>query len=183
MEEKFTPILENGEEVIEVFRPNKVKMIISAIAMSLFIAMFLAIGLVATYFGDDEAAKELGTTLVIVGCSVFAGILILSIVLSILYSQKTYYACTNKRLIIRTGIIGTDYKCLDLSMIGAVNVKVGIIDKMIKDTGTICFGSTSSPLNSQDSSNAFKFNSIENPYENYKKIKEYIEKARKTKEA
>ena len=48
------------------------------------------------------------------------------------------------------------------------------IDKIVhKETGSLRCGSMSSPINGQSS--AFIFSHIENPYENYKKIKEYLE--------
>ena len=59
-------------------------------------------------------------------------------------------------------------------MIGAIDVYVSLFDKIVhKDTGSLRFGSMSSPINGQSS--AFIFSHIEKPYENYKKIKEYIE--------
>ena len=92
--------------------------------------------------------------------------------------KKTFYAYTNKRVIMRTGVIGVDYKSLDIKMIGAIDVYVSFFDKLVhKDTGSLRSGSMSSPINGQAS--AFIFSHIEKPYENYKKIKEFIEEQKK----
>lgn len=41
------------------------------------------------------------------------------------------YAFTNKRIIVKSGIIGIDFKNIYYSQINSVNLKVGIIDKML----------------------------------------------------
>ena len=51
-------------------------------------------------------------------------------------ASKSYknleYAFTNKRIIIKSGIIGIDFKNIYYSEIESVNLKVGLIDKMLK---------------------------------------------------
>ena len=42
------------------------------------------------------------------------------------------YAITDKRVIIRSGVIGIDFKFINYTEIDSINVKVGIIDKIFK---------------------------------------------------
>ena len=42
------------------------------------------------------------------------------------------YAFTNKRIIVKSGIIGIDFKNIYYSEISSVNLKVGIIDRIMK---------------------------------------------------
>lgn len=42
------------------------------------------------------------------------------------------YAFTNKRIVIKSGIIGIDFKTVYYSQIQSVNLKVGLVDKMLK---------------------------------------------------
>ena len=42
------------------------------------------------------------------------------------------YAITDKRIIIRSGVIGIDFKFINYTEIDSVNVKVGIIDRIFK---------------------------------------------------
>lgn len=42
------------------------------------------------------------------------------------------YAFTNKRIIVKSGIIGIDFKSIYYSEIDSVNLKVGIIDRILK---------------------------------------------------
>jgi uncharacterized membrane protein YdbT with pleckstrin-like domain len=98
-----------------------------------------------------------------------------------IYYKNIYYAYSNKRIIIRSGIFGVDFKSLDMSMIGAVNVYVSLIDKIVrKNTGSISFGSTASPIGyAQSSGAAYKFNHIAMPYETCKEIKSFIDEYKK----
>ena len=67
-----------------------------------------------------------------------------------------------------------------MSMIGAVNVYVSLIDKILKkDTGSIMFGSTASPIGYQSAGSIYKFNHIKMPYETCKEVKSYIDDYKK----
>lgn len=55
---------------------------------------------------------------------------------------NTFYAITNKRVIIQSGIIGTDFQIIDFDKINNMQVKVGIIDKLFgNNSGTISIDS------------------------------------------
>lgn len=78
--------------------------------------------------------------------------------------KNLYYAYTNKRLIIRSGMIGVSYRTLDYKEITSTSVNVGILDKGGK-TGSISFkGHTAS----------ISFNYVEKPYDLMKEIKAYM---------
>ena len=64
------------------------------------------------------------------------------------------YAVTDKRIIIRSGIIGIDFKFVNYTEIDSVNIKVGIIDRIFK-VGDIYINS---------SVNAAVLWDVENPY-------------------
>ena len=42
------------------------------------------------------------------------------------------YAITDKRIIIRSGVVGIDFKFLNYTEIDSINIKVGLIDKIFK---------------------------------------------------
>ena len=74
------------------------------------------------------------------------------------------YAYTNKRLIVRSGMIGVDYRTLDYKDISTSSVDVGLLDKGGK-TGTIFFKSPSA---------AISLRYVEKPYDLMREIKEYM---------
>jgi len=101
------------------------------------------------------------------------------------YYNKRAYAVTDRRILVRGGIVGTDYKSLKISAINATTARVGLMDKIAKqNTGTIEFGSPATPLGVTNTSgvrvNPFIFGRIINPYEELREIEEHIDTVQKT---
>jgi len=172
MEKVFSQILDKDEKVVEVLKPNKVKYFVKNILLAVLCVIIMVVP-----FCLGEAPDSIDIWIPITIGLIFVLIWIIFIVLNYL---KTFYAYTNKRIVIRTGIIGVDFKSLDMKMIGAIDVNVSLLDKLLrKNTGTLKYGSMSSPINNQTST--YVFAHISNPYENYKKIKECIDDCKEKK--
>lgn len=171
----FDDVIESNEKIIQGFKPNKTKIIASRCLL-----LFLCFGVITIFsILGVWLDPTISTTEAVVGTSVIGGLFVLLFVLvlwfSLLYYKNTFYVYTNKRLIIRTGIIGVDYHCLDMENIGASNVCVSFLDKILrKNTGSIKFGSNSSPIGGEGVA-SYGFMHIENPYQVYKEIKEYMQ--------
>jgi len=100
------------------------------------------------------------------------------------YYKKRFYAYSCKRVIIRGGIIGVDYKSLEFRDLTATVVKVGALDKMVKqNTGMVEFGSPGSPLgtNAAGMPNPYRYVHVEKPYDVMREIRELIEQTRNPK--
>ena len=177
MEKVFEPILDKDEKVIKVFKPHKAKMFVSvSLAWFFCWVWILLISLLGMLTSFEDNYNPVDWWIFIV---VIVAILVVCLGGNFLFFalsyKNTYYAYTNKRVIIRKGIIGVDYKSLDMDMIGVVTVNVGILDKIMhKNTGTICYGSMASPVGGQNGP-MFKFAHIVEPYETYKEIKNVID--------
>jgi len=181
MKDLFDMILEKDEVIKKVAKPVKAKLLVSCYAWVLLIwAITYACGIWMVFL------PEIGNWLI--GTIVSAGSLVLPLIVALpfflAYNKNRYYAYTNKRIIIRTGVFGIDYKGLDLKAIDAVNVYVSFFDKIVKrNTGSLKFGSKASPIISYGNvSGGYRFTHVEKPYEFYKEIKEYIDTAKKTAE-
>jgi len=178
MTEMFEMILEKDEKIIKAVRPIRAKLMVSCYAWVFFMWAMIYICGVWVVFIPDVGLDWW------VGIAISAGSLVLPLIVSIpfflAYYKNRYYAYTNKRIIIRTGVFGIDYKGLDLKAIDAVNVYVGFFDKIVKkNTGSLKFGSKASPIiNYGNVSGGYRFTHIEKPYEFYKEIKEYIDTAK-----
>ena len=171
----FDLILDKDEQIIETFKPHKGKLFFKSVLLSTIWIIFVLLYPIALF----SLMENILLVLILVGVYVVAEAICL--LLTKMCYDKTFYAYTNKRVIIRTGIIGTDFKSLDMKMIGAVDVYVSLLDKILrKNTGTLKFGSMSSPINGQV--NAYSFAHVIAPYDNYKKIKEYIEDCKNNKD-
>ncbi len=184
MENIFEPILDRDEKIVKIFKPHKGKTFLSIILGWLFCWVWLLFpvifGLITDVDGNFIGIAWWIPTLAALGVVIV--FMVLSILFASLTYKNTYYAYTNKRVIIRKGIFGVDYKSLDMSMIGAVTVNVSVLDKiMAKNTGTIAFGSMASPIGGQTGF-MFRFANITMPYETYKEIKNVIDDKKSEKE-
>jgi len=171
----FKHILDDDEKIVKAFKPNKFKLYFSNL-FGFFILLLFAIGIIVSFLVIDgnESIDSFQMALLVLG--IWAVLFILDLIILRLYYDKRIYAYTNKRMIIRNGVIGVDYKSLDIDMIGAVDVSVNVIDKIInKNTGSIKFGSMARPINPANTNEIFAFTSIENPYEVYKEIKKFMD--------
>ncbi len=173
----FQVILDDDEEVVQVLRPHKGRawfgMIVGLIVWSLFLLPF---GICMIIFHEPSSPDVEDTLGVGIGALVMWAVFsALGILGTVLWCHKTVYAWTNKRVLIRTGYIGVDYKSLDLNMVGALSVNVSVVDKILrKNTGTIAFGSMASPMTAQNASK-YHFAFVADPYRVYKEVKAYID--------
>ncbi|MCM1043682.1 MAG: PH domain-containing protein [Corallococcus sp.] len=71
---------------------------------------------------------------------------IAGIVKSVAELKNLEYAITDKRVIVRSGVVGIDFKFLNYVEIESVNVKVGIIDKIFKVGDVYINASTNSAV-------------------------------------
>lgn len=173
-QEYFSLVLDKDEQILRTYRPNRARAWFTTILASIFV--FLVIGV--TSIGcllDGETAVGIVT---LVFAAIIIGLLCLFVAL---WCNKTIYAITNKRVLIRTGYIGVDYKSLDFTLLGALTVNVSWVDKLLrKNTGSLAFGSMASPLTTSAASK-FNFLYIQNPYVTYKEIKSIIDESKSDK--
>ena len=178
----FDKILDEDEKIIKVFKPNKVKFFVSVLVTVFLALIFFVIFSFLPIFVPDEEGFVLGAIYLLIPFGFFVFAEILALVLGKIYYKNVFYAYTNKRVVIRSGIFGVDYKSLDLSMIGAVDVYVSLLDKILKkDTGTIIFGSMASPMIASRGESKYRLANIVMPYETCKEIKSYIDMIKKEK--
>lgn len=192
MKAMFELVLDRDERVVEVIKPNRKRAVtITNIMSSFFTLIFafaffipgvLALARVFTIISDtgDDETMAFGLVFTMVGVvALLAAVLI--IVFNIVHYHKTYYAITNKRIIIRSGYIGVDYNALEMKAIGNVAIYVGLLDKFVTpNTGTIRFGSNATPITSQGGNKGLgglSFAHVDDAYTTYRRIKELINNA------
>lgn len=184
----FDPILGRDETVIETFKPNKTReVILNLVGLTLGVAVFVLLPILCILLGLSGSDGSEGDSpwIVLIPCFVIFGVFFLLGAIGIIFGYKKKAFCvTNKRVIIRSGIIGTDFKTLEFDLVGGISVNVGIFDKMMKpNTGKISFASAASPvLNNGKGVSTYIFTAIENPYDAYKRIKEIYDDYKETKQ-
>lgn len=180
MEKLFERILDDDEKIEKIIRPNKCKFFFSNLVLwGLSFAVFAIMGVLGVLIPEEGMETEKIYVLIPIGIWIVSMLFVW--LMMAIYYKNLYYAYTNKRVIVRSGIFGVDFKSLDMSMIGAVNVYVSLFDKVLrKDTGSIMFGSTASPIGyGQNAGAGYRFNHIQMPYETCKEVKSKIDEYKK----
>ncbi|MCL2570264.1 MAG: PH domain-containing protein [Firmicutes bacterium] len=179
MELMFEPVLEKNEKILKIYKPNKCKFGWYVFLLS-FVSWIWLLAVPVGFLWYDGAWRGFETPFWValwITLGVLLLVVLITIFCSVLWYKNRFYAYTSKRILVRGGIIGIDYKSLEFKSLTATVVKVSLLDKLVrKNTGTIKFGSPSSPVFSMmgSHSNQYMFNHIEKPYETLKEIKELI---------
>lgn len=177
-------VLNNDEKILLTIKPNKLRMVLvngvigKILEILLAIAFFVGAALSSMFIAEnDPDLSRVGMmTLTIIAGVFFVISPLFSILVNYVRWRKALYVVTDKKIIIRTGFIGVDIHNLEMKFIGSINVSVNIDDKIMSpNTGSITFGSSSSPLLSTPDLSSFSFSYIDHPYETYKEIKELVD--------
>lgn len=174
----FQDVIDKDETFLLLEKPNKAKFywtVVLSILFAFFWTPFMFLGL----FISDEVGKDAAWITAVCLLSGFLLTLLIALPLAAVAYKKAYYAVTNKRIIIRHGIIGIDYRIMELRALGATIVKVGLLDKLLrKNTGTVRFGSPSAQISTaQGSYSNYSFSAIVKPYDVSRLIREAADKA------
>ena len=131
-------IIGDDEQVLWRGKPKKSAFIMNAVIRMLPIALiFLAfdgvfIGMIISYGEHIPMMFKVFFCVFLVFHLIPVWIWIANVVTASRRHKNTEYAFTNKRVIVRTGVIGIDFKNAYYADIDSVNLKVGIIDKIMK---------------------------------------------------
>ncbi len=129
-------MLEPGEEVLWSGKPVKTPFVVKGLVVNIFTIPFILFPV----FIFMNVPKLLLEPMVLAFFALWWGMLGLISFGNPIYSffvwKNIFYIITNKRIIVRKGLIGIDYDVLDLDHVQQVNVDVGFWDK-IYETGTL----------------------------------------------
>jgi uncharacterized membrane protein YdbT with pleckstrin-like domain len=174
MDKEILTVLEPKEEIVWQGLISR-KIIFFNLIISLLIIIvisFLIFSRVMFNYTFNNMPKIIsGTTL---GFIIIIGVIIS--VINFLFDYVKKYFVTNKRVLIRSGLIGTDFNSIYLTEVKTVNVNVGLIDKIFSvgtiniDTGKIETITNGDGHNTQSRTQTAydKLLSVDNPYEAYK---------------
>jgi hypothetical protein len=167
---EFDSVIDDDEEVIWTARPKLLPYIITGLGLGVGAVIFVGI-----YYGVTMNVKnEDGTT---GNFSWFFAALPLGFFLYEFFKKlfsysNTRYAYTNKRVMMRTGFIGTDFKSIDYDKISDMEVTVNFIERIF-DVGTIKFFSGRTETNDGTTTKLYDhWEAIPNPYEVFKRVKQ-----------
>ncbi|NLN50544.1 MAG: hypothetical protein GX149_02850 [Acholeplasmataceae bacterium] len=174
MQNEFSKILDDNETIIAAFKPNKFKFYFLNIFFFTTGWIFIFLIFLLIYLFPEDFSDQMPAFVFLILLGIFLVAAAIDCIFLMMTYNKRFYAYSNKRIIIKSGLIGVDYKSLDHKMIGAIDVRVDLSDKIVRrNTGSLRFGSQASPLAPQGA--LFRFSGIEDPYVVYRSIKKYID--------
>ena len=135
MDQEINRIIEDKEKIKWQGVINRNAMIFtlvfSLVIIAIIAGIFLALG---TFDYTSNGVAKQGNGLLIGIAILVLGLAVIS--WNYFLAMVTEYAVTNKRVIVKSGIIGTDFKSIYFDQIQEVLVDVGLIGKLFK-VGTI----------------------------------------------
>ncbi len=175
MTPEIMTVLEPREKIVWQDVINRKVMV-----FNLAIFLIVVVGL-SFFFFSQEAISYTSNNIPkgIAGTTVGLIILVVGLIISLISFLSNYvkiYVITDKRVLIKSGLIGTDFNSIYFTEVKTANVNVGLIDKIFSvgtiniDTGKIETVVSGSGDNRQSRTQTVysKLLHINNPYEVYK---------------
>lgn len=166
---KFEGVRDNDEEIFWSGRPNFTVFLLTGIPFFIFGLIWLIGGYFFSIQGKLSNDDLFGIVFYLTFfLPPFCFGVFYMIYLVLLVYNNVFYAITNKRLMIRSGIFGTDFKAIDYDKISDIEVNVNPIENLL-GVGSIQLFTYRIKNDKYDT---FTFIGIKNPYKIFKKIKE-----------
>jgi hypothetical protein len=168
--EVFEGIRDKDEEILWIEKPVFTPFVINGLG-AILPAVIGAV-LIFTYFLIDTKEGEKTNWIILVFGLIAIGQGLYSILNKILSYPNTFYACSNRRVIMRTGFWGIDYKIIDYDKISDIEVRVNVIEKIF-NVGTVQFFSGRTQKSEDDIKKLYdRWEAIRNPYDVFKMVKQ-----------
>ena len=166
---EFDSVKDDNEEILWTDKPKFISYAITGLAAGFGILIFVGISYAMIKGVDNDLS--IGNSFVW-----FTAIPILFFLWSLLQKLFSYsntsYAFTNKRVMVRTGFIGTDFKSIDYDKISDIEVTVNAVERAF-NVGTIKFFSGRTQTDDGVTSKLYdRWEAIPNVYEIFKKVKQ-----------
>jgi len=168
---KFGSIIDNDEEILWTGQPKFFPFILTGLAQGILPVAFGIIWLVGSLnlkpendFSVFKYIWLMGLIPLLIGIYVFLN--------RILSFSNTAYCYSNKRVMMRTGFIGTDFKTIDYDKISDIEVTVNVIERIF-NVGSVRFFCGEVQSTKNNTTNIYdNWSSIENQYEIFKMVKQ-----------
>ena len=167
---EFESVKDNDEEILWTGKPTFIPYVFSGLGIGLYMIGFGIVVLIITLNVKPEIDSTGGYAWLLGFLPLLQG---LYTFLKKLFSfSNTAYAYSNKRVMMRTGFIGTDFKTIDYDKISDIEVTVNVVERMY-NVGSIRFFSGRTQTDEGNTTKLYDcWFAIENPYEVFKLVKQ-----------
>jgi membrane protein YdbS with pleckstrin-like domain len=170
---EFDSVKDDDEEILWIDKPIFIPYILTGIGTGLFTIAFGIVWLLISIGSKSDNGTSgtpfswfwlFGLIPLFQGVYVFLN--------RLLSFSNTAYAYSNKRIMVRTGFIGTDFKTIDYDKISDIEVTVNVIERFY-NVGTIRFFSGRTKTDEGNTTKLYDhWTAIPNPYEVFKMVKQ-----------
>jgi membrane protein YdbS with pleckstrin-like domain len=167
---EFDSVKDDDEEILWVDKPKFIPYAITGLAAGFGIVIFVAISyLMIKNTTDNNGVSGNSFWLFTLIPVVF---FLWSFLQKLFSYSNTSYAFTSKRVMVRTGFVGTDFKSIDYDKISDIEVTVNAIERAF-NVGTIRFFSGRTQIDDGVTTKLYdRWEAIPNVYEIFKKVKQ-----------
>ncbi len=165
---EFESVKDDDETIIWIGKPVFIPYVLSDLG---YLAASLAFGVFFLFVIMKSENEGGGSLNWLIGAFII-GQGLLKFLAKVLSFSNTAYGYSNKRVMMRTGFIGTDFKTIDYDKISDIEVNVNVVDRMY-GVGTIRFFSGRTKTDDGDVSKLYdNWYAIPNPYKIFKMVKQ-----------
>ncbi len=166
---EFEAIRDDDESIYWIGQPTLIPFLMTGVPFLIFGIIWGIIDLQFMQFGFSEMGGFFGLFMLLHLFPFYGSIL--NMVRLLLVYNNTRYAYTNKRLMLRTGFFGIDFKTIDYDKIQNIEVNVNPLERFLH-VGTIkIFSGEIAKTKNGHHSVYTKFIAIQEPYEVFRQIK------------
>lgn len=166
---EFNSIKDDDEEILWTDKPKFIPYATTALGLGFGVFIFVSFyyAMIKNITNEGGAVGNFSTWFVLLPISLF----LFSFLSKIFSYNNTIYAFTNKRVMVRSGFIGTDFKIIDYDKISDIQVTVNFIERVF-NVGTIKFYSGRTESNDGITTKLYdRWEAISTPYEVFKQLK------------
>ena len=167
---EFDSVKDDNEEILWLEKPKFTPYVISGLGIMGGALIFVGIYLAFQQFGESKGIPENNFHWLFIALPL--GFSLWAFLRKLFAYSNTMYAYTNKRIMIRTGFIGTDFKSIDYDKISDMEVTVNFVERAF-NVGSIRFFSGRTENDEGNIKKLYdRWEAIPNPYEVFKKVKQ-----------
>ena len=161
---EFESIKDDKEEILWTGKPKFIPFILANLFGGIFIISFALIWIFANRSWGTTNGNDTSSYFWLFG--------LLAFLKRVFSFSNTAYSYSDKRVMMRSGFIGTDFKIIDFDKISDIEVTVSFVEK-IYNVGTIKFFSGRTQTDDGNTSKLYdSWSAIRYPYEVFKMVKQ-----------
>lgn len=166
---EFDSVKDEDEEILWTDKPKFIPYAITALGLGVGVITFICISyIMAVNIGSRDTSGNFNWLFAAIPFAFF----LFEFFRKLFSYSNTKYAYTNKRVMMRTGFVGTDFKSIDYDKISDIEVTVNFVERLFS-VGTIKFFSGRTEINDGTTAKLYdRWEAIPNPYAVFKKVKQ-----------